>query len=218
MPQGRIQPRTWFVKFRLSVCAEPAVDRSEHAEEQPTDVPLLLTSDSGIRMCIKEVMDRSNQGGQRIRSLQHVSFAYSPRGPADSTLILAGIPANIVDVVGFIQGGDSGYNSAFVDSGPTCHRPAMDSSLCETRHRRQLVATRYHPAIRIGLRLRSPRPRGLVVEWRPVRTGRKGRAQKTSAPRRCVRWGSDVGPRCSKEGSRARRHQYDEDRTAIASP
>ena len=81
------------------MCAEPAVDRSEDAEEQPTDVPLLLTSDSGIRMCIKEVMDRSNQGGQRIRSLQHVSFAYPPRGPADSTLSLAGIPANIVQIL-----------------------------------------------------------------------------------------------------------------------
>ena len=83
------------------------MDRSEHDNEQPTDVPLLIQSDSDIRMCIKEVIDKSNQGGQRIRSLQHVAFAYSPRGPADSTPNLAGSPANILDVVGFVHDGES---------------------------------------------------------------------------------------------------------------
>ena len=35
----------------------------------------LPPSDSEIRLCIRDVMDESNQGGRRIRSLQHASFA-----------------------------------------------------------------------------------------------------------------------------------------------
>ena len=34
-------------------------------------------------------------------------FRSLPRAPADSTLNLAGIPENIVDVVGFVHGGES---------------------------------------------------------------------------------------------------------------
>jgi len=80
MPQGRIQPRTWFVKFGLAVSAErpaPALSaESEHVSGQPTAVP---PSDSEIRMCIKNVMDKSNQEGRRIRRLQHVSLSYNPQ-------------------------------------------------------------------------------------------------------------------------------------------
>ena len=111
MPQGRIQPRTWFVKFGLAVSAgRPApalsaeIDSSEHVSGQPTAVQ---PSDSEIRMCIKNVMDKSNQEGRRIRRLQHVSFAYKSADPADTMAGMASNPANIVDVVGFAHGGES---------------------------------------------------------------------------------------------------------------
>ena len=83
MPQGRIQPRTWFVEFGLAVSAAPAfaADRSEL--ELPTAVP---PSDSEIRMGIKDVMDTSSQSGRRIRSLQHVSFAYKSKEQIQLTL------------------------------------------------------------------------------------------------------------------------------------
>ena len=58
MPHGRIQPRTWYVKFGL------AVDRLEAGSEQSTAVP---PSDSEIRICIKDVIDMSNRDGRRIR-------------------------------------------------------------------------------------------------------------------------------------------------------
>ena len=65
-----------------------------------------------------------------------------------------------------------------MDSKPTCHRPTMDASSYTTRHRRKLVAARHHLGFLLGLRTRSPRQRGLVVEWRPVKTdgSKNGRA------------------------------------------
>ena len=111
MPQGRIQLRTWFVEFGfvefgLAVSAAPAfaADRSEL--ELPTAVP---PSDSEIRMCIKDMMDTSSQSGRRIRSLQHVSFAYKSTGTdsGDTPQDLACNPANVVDVVGFVHGSKS---------------------------------------------------------------------------------------------------------------
>ena len=64
---------------------------------------------SKIRLCIKDVMDKSNQGGlgRRIRSLQHVSFAYKSTDPADTTPDPACNPANVVNVVRFILGTES---------------------------------------------------------------------------------------------------------------
>ena len=81
MPQGRIKPQFWFVEFGLDVSAAPcfAVDGYELA--QPTAVP---PSDSEIQLRIKDVIDNSNQGGRRIGSLQHVSFAYKSTYPADT--------------------------------------------------------------------------------------------------------------------------------------
>ena len=60
-------------------------------------------------MCIKDVMDTSSQSGRRIRSLQHVSFAYKSTGTdsADTTQDPACNPANVVDVVGFVHGTES---------------------------------------------------------------------------------------------------------------
>ena len=77
MPQGRIQPRTWYVEFGLDVSAVPAfaVDGFE--------------------------------GGRRIRSLQFVSFAYKSTDPADTTPDPACRTADIVDVVGFVHGTES---------------------------------------------------------------------------------------------------------------
>ena len=52
-------------------------------------------------------MDKSNQGGRRIRSLQFVSFAYKSTDPADTTPDPACKTADIVDVVGFVHGFES---------------------------------------------------------------------------------------------------------------
>ena len=62
MPQCRIQPRTWYVEFGLDVSAAPAFAVDCFELEQPTAV---LQSDSKILLCIKDVMDKSNQGGRR---------------------------------------------------------------------------------------------------------------------------------------------------------
>ena len=104
MPQGRIQPRTWYVELGLDVSATPAFAVDGFEFEQPTAVP---PSDSEIRLCIKDVMDKSNQGGRRIRSLQFVSFAYKSTDPADTTPDPACKTADIVDVVGFFHGTES---------------------------------------------------------------------------------------------------------------
>ena len=72
--------------------------------EHQTDIP---PSDSEIRLCIKDVMDKSNQGGRRIRSLQHISFAYKSTDPADTTPDPACNPAKVVNVVGFVHGTES---------------------------------------------------------------------------------------------------------------
>ena len=103
MPQGRIQPRTWFVEFGLDVSAAPAFAVDGYELEQPTAFP---PSDSEIRLCIKDVMDKSNQGGppRKTKSLEHVSFAYKSTDPADTTPDPASNTANVVDVVGFAHG------------------------------------------------------------------------------------------------------------------
>ena len=72
--------------------------------EHQTDIP---PSDSEIRLCITDVMDKSNQGGRRIRSLQHISFAYKSTDPADTTPDPACNPAKVVNVVGFVHGTES---------------------------------------------------------------------------------------------------------------
>jgi hypothetical protein len=104
MPHGRIQPRTWFVKFLLAVSSDSAVDRSACASGQQTLFP---PSDSEIRMCINDVMDKSIQDGRRIRGLQHVSFAYKSTNPADIMTGSFSNLAHIVDVVGFAHGCES---------------------------------------------------------------------------------------------------------------
>ena len=57
-------------------------------------------------MCIKDAMDTSSQRGRRIRSLQHVSFAYKSTGTdsVDTTQDPACNPANVVYVVGLVHG------------------------------------------------------------------------------------------------------------------
>ena len=101
MPHGRIQPRTWYVKFGL------AVNRLEDASEHLAVPP----SDSEIQICIKDVIDMSNRDGRRIRRLQHISFAYKSEDPAnsthsDTTPDPGCNTAYIVDVVGFAHGGE----------------------------------------------------------------------------------------------------------------
>ena len=100
MPPNRIQPRSWFVEFRLVLSVPP--------------------SDADIRLYIIDILDRSNKDGRRIRGLEHVSFAYTPRGnaisldnmrpeqpdPAGSGLP-AGSPAKNVDVIGFVHSKES---------------------------------------------------------------------------------------------------------------
>ena len=91
MPSNRIQPRTWFVEFRLTFSAPP--------------------SDADIRVCIIDIMDRSNEGCRRIRGLEQVSFAYTSRETAMPLDNMrpdpAGSPAYIVDVVGFAHSNES---------------------------------------------------------------------------------------------------------------
>ena len=107
MPQGRIQPRPGLLNSGCQcVPGLPWTTLNipmnswlmSHYYYRP--IPK-------IQMCIKEVMAKSNQGRQRIGSLQHVSFAYQPRGPTDSMPHSVGNPANIVGVVGFVHYGES---------------------------------------------------------------------------------------------------------------
>ena len=102
MPHGRIQPRTWYVKFGL------AVNRLEDASEHLAVPP----SDSEIQICIKDVIDMSNRDGRRIRRLQHISFAYKSEDPAnsthsDTTPDPGCNTAYIVGLVRFAHGGES---------------------------------------------------------------------------------------------------------------
>ena len=146
-------------------------------------------------------MDKSNQGEQRIRSLQRVSFAYACKStvPADTMPAPACNPENvvvqIVHVVGFIHGTESilaGTRLCVRGFKTARYRPAMDASLHIMRHWYQLAAARHNPGFFSGLRTRSPRPLGLIMQWRPVSTGCIGGQPKTAAPRgrirRGVRW------------------------------
>lgn len=101
MPQCRIQPRTWFVEFGLAVSGVPALELSEH--DQPTAE--LLAAE--VQRCLNEVVDKSNQDGRRIRSLQQVSFAYKTEDRGETGNPGLQEPANIVDVVGFVHGRES---------------------------------------------------------------------------------------------------------------
>lgn len=82
MPGNRIQPRTWFVELSLAA-----------------SVPV---SDADIRMCIIDIIDRSNEGCRRIRGLEHVSFSYTSR---ETSMHLDNMrpDSNIVAVVGFVH-------------------------------------------------------------------------------------------------------------------
>jgi hypothetical protein len=86
MPANRIQPRTWFVQLRLS------------AQLNSGDTP----SDAEVQYCIKDFLDLSNNS-RTIRGLQHVSFAYSVRDPAQPDLAGTQLQSIIVDVVGFVH-------------------------------------------------------------------------------------------------------------------
>ena len=91
MPAHRIQPRTWFVEFRIVASVTP--------------------SNADIRDCIIDVMDRSNEGCRRIRGLQHVAFAHTCM---DTTMPLDTMrpdpdssQGNVVDVIGFVHSNES---------------------------------------------------------------------------------------------------------------
>ena len=165
MPHGRIQPRTWYVKFGLSL------NRLEHASEQSTAVP---QSDSEIQIFIKDVIDMSNRDGRRIRRLQHVSFAYKSSDAAnctqsDTTPDPGCNTANIVKVVEFGHCGEPFWIRLCTHG--------FKTHVSSTSNGRQLIynqapeatggrlAAGHHPGFLLGLRTRSPRPRGLVVEW-----------------------------------------------------
>ena len=78
---------------------------SEH--ELPS---VVSPSDTKIRMCLTKVLDGPIREGQRIRCLQHVSFAYKTREPtmsADPTSGPADSQVSIVDVIEFAHGGES---------------------------------------------------------------------------------------------------------------
>ena len=144
MPQGRIQPRTWLVEFGLAVSAASVMDRSEH--EHLTEVP---PTDAEIKRCFMDVMDKSNRDGRRIRCLQLVSFAYESRDPTMAAVDTMQNPtdnqSSTVDVVGFARYRiHRRYDYAFMDSRPSCHRPAVDASLHKKRHWQQLEAAGYH--------------------------------------------------------------------------
>ena len=82
MPPNRIQSRTWFVECWLAARVNDNI----------------TPSDAKIRSSIKDIFDVSNTC-RRIRSLLHVSFAYTFGEPARSDVDV--IQAAIVDVVGF---------------------------------------------------------------------------------------------------------------------
>ena len=123
MPQGRIQPRTWFVEFGLAVSAASVMDSSEH--EFPNDVP---PTDAEIKRCLMDVMDKSNRDGRRIRCLQLVSFVYESRDPMAAVDIMQNPTdnqASTVDVVGFAHGTES-----ILD---TSHHTTMHSRIQDPR-------------------------------------------------------------------------------------
>ena len=64
----------------MSAASAFAADSSE-LEQQTAIQP----SDSDILLCIKDAMDKSNQGGLPIRSLQHVLFADKSTDTPDTT-------------------------------------------------------------------------------------------------------------------------------------
>ena len=122
MPQGRIQPRPGLLNSGCQ-CVPGLpwttlnIPMNSRLMSHYSYLPI-----PKIQMCIKEVMAKSNQGRQRIGSLQHVSFAYQPRGPTDSMPHLVGNPANIVGVVGFVHYGESILDTTMhwdVHSGPS---------------------------------------------------------------------------------------------------
>ena len=77
------------------------------------------------------------------------------KDPADTTPDPDCKPANVVNVVGFVHGTVS----------------ILDTIMCS-----------YNRCFLLGLRTRSPRPRGLVVQWRPVSNGCKGGPKKRQRP------------------------------------
>ena len=86
MPANRIQPRTWFVELLLL-----ARDSA---------------SDADVRSYIKDILDLSNNL-RAIRSLQHVSFAYSFRDPIRPAMAGTHVQSMVVDVIGFAHSHES---------------------------------------------------------------------------------------------------------------
>ncbi len=84
MPKGRIQPRTWFVKFGLAVSGVPALEHSER-EQPPADL-----SAAEIQRFLRAVVDKSIQDGRHIRSLRQVSFGYKSADQGNAPPDLAG--------------------------------------------------------------------------------------------------------------------------------
>ena len=130
----------------------------------------------------------SNRDGRRIRRLQHILFAYKSADPSNSTQSYTTPDPGcnttcIVDVVGFAHGGESFLDTTMYSWIPN---PRVIDRQWTPAHIQS--GTGGNPRFLLGMRTRSPRPRGLVVEtveWQPVSTEPKGRAQKTAAP--CVR-------------------------------
>lgn len=106
MPANRIQPRTWFVEFSLTL--------------------LNSRSDDDIKTLIINIMDKSNEGCRRIRGLQHVAFAHTS---LETTMSLDPMrpdvessQANVLDVIGFVH-----CNESILDT--TIHSWIQDSSV-----------------------------------------------------------------------------------------
>ena len=117
IPPNRIQSRTWFVEFWLAARVNDSITHS-NAE---------------IRSSIKDIFDVSSTC-RRIRSLQHVSFAYTFGEPARSDVDV--IQAAIVDVVGF----EHSYESI---RETTIQSWIQDPRVMDQR-RTQLDATEHH--------------------------------------------------------------------------
>ena len=131
-------------------------------------------------------MDKANQDGRRIRSLQDVSLAYKSKDPANTTQDPACNPANVVNVIGFVHGTESILDTtmrSWIEDLRVIDQQWTPVSILHTRHLRQLEAAGYTPGFLFGLQTRLPRQHRLVVQWQPVSIGCNGGPQKKAVPR-----------------------------------
>ena len=159
MPPNRIQSRAWFVDFWLAARVNDSI----------------TPSDAEIRPSIKDIFDVSNTC-RRIRSLQHVSFAYTFGEPARSDVDV--IQAAIVDVVGFEHSNESiretTIQSWIQDPRVMDQRWSPVSVTPGSNWMQQDIIKNFFAECEGGL----SRP---VVDWRRVWSELQGRA--TAAPR-----------------------------------